>query len=154
SRSGTARPFPLWRLLSSPHSPPIDPITREWYCPQARIAGLLTFRALTGSAHPAALISIAQECGAFATHRALSRLSISTICTCIRVSARPLRRFLPQLFGHLRPEIGNAARRCRFVRGGRARLGTGGALAHIGVRSICAGIAALALGFALESVGR
>src|SRR5262249_19626847 len=110
SRSGTARPFPLWRLLSSPHSPPIDPITREWYCPQARIAGLLTFRALAGSAHPAALISIAQECGAFATHRALSRLSISRICTCIRVSARPLRRFLPQLFGHLRPEIGGTRR--------------------------------------------
>src|SRR5215471_9629411 len=110
SRSGTARPFPLWRLASSPHSPPIDPITRESYCPQARIAGLLTFRALAGSAHPAALISIAQECGAFATHRALSRLSISRICTCIRVSARPLRRFLPQLFGHLRPEIGGTRR--------------------------------------------
>src|SRR6516165_1386802 len=29
SRSGTARPFPLWRLRSSPHSPPIDPITRK-----------------------------------------------------------------------------------------------------------------------------
>src|SRR5262245_8078024 len=46
SRPGTARPFPLWRLRSSPHSPPIDPITREWYCPQARIAGPLTFQRL------------------------------------------------------------------------------------------------------------
>src|SRR5262249_25654208 len=46
SRAGTARPFPLWRLLSCPHSPPVDPITREWYCPQARIPGLLTFRPL------------------------------------------------------------------------------------------------------------
>src|SRR5262249_26290990 len=34
SRSGTARPFPLWRLLSCPHAPPVDPITREWYCPR------------------------------------------------------------------------------------------------------------------------
>ena len=34
------------------------------------------------------------------------------------------------------------------------QVGNGGALVHIGVRSICAGIAALALGFALEAVGR
>jgi Tlde1 domain len=33
-------------------------------------------------------------------------------------------------------------------------LGTGKVLVHIGVRSICAGIAALAIGVALESVGR
>jgi hypothetical protein len=46
------------------------------------------------------------------------------------------------------------ARRCRPVRGSRARLGTGGILVHIRVRSICAGIAALAIGVSLESVGR
>ena len=34
------------------------------------------------------------------------------------------------------------------------QVGNGGVLVHIGVRSICAGIAALAIGFALESVGR
>jgi hypothetical protein len=34
------------------------------------------------------------------------------------------------------------------------QLGNGGVLAHIGVRSICAGIAALAIGVALGSVGR
>jgi hypothetical protein len=34
------------------------------------------------------------------------------------------------------------------------QVGNGGALVHIGVRSIAAGIAALALGFVLESVGR
>jgi hypothetical protein len=83
SRSGTARPFPLWRLRSSPHSPPIDPITREWYCPQARITGRLTFRPLDRFRPSAALISIAQKCGAFATYRAVSRLFISRISTCI-----------------------------------------------------------------------
>jgi hypothetical protein len=59
---------------------------------------------------------------------------------------------LPQLFGLLRPEIGERGARCRPVRGSRAKLG--GALVHIGVRSICAGIAALAIGAALDSVGR
>src|SRR5438034_11834489 len=39
---------------------------------------------------------------------------------------------------------GNAARRCRRVRGSRARLGNGGVLVHIWVRSICAGIAEVA----------
>src|SRR5215813_2196524 len=34
------------RLLRAECSPPVDPITREWYCPQARIPGLLTFRPL------------------------------------------------------------------------------------------------------------
>src|SRR5262249_37825167 len=34
------------------------------------------------------------------------------------------------------------------------RSSNGGVLVHIGVRSICAGIAALAIGFALESVGQ
>src|SRR5262245_41282913 len=34
------------------------------------------------------------------------------------------------------------------------QVGNGGVLVHIGVRSLCAGIAALAIGFALESVGR
>jgi hypothetical protein len=47
-RTGTARPFPLWRLPSGPYSPPIDHI-REWYCPQARIANGLTFRPLFSS---------------------------------------------------------------------------------------------------------
>src|SRR5262249_26868822 len=36
----------------------------------------------------------------------------------------------------------------------RRQGGNGGVLVHIGVRWICAGIAALAIGFALESVGR
>src|SRR5262249_36989398 len=35
-----------------------------------------------------------------------------------------------------------------------ARLGTGGVLAHIGARSVCAGIAALAIGVALDSACR
>ena len=53
-------------------------ITREWYCPQARIPGLLTFRPLDRF-RP----SCAQECGAFATYRLVSCLFTSTICRCI-----------------------------------------------------------------------
>jgi hypothetical protein len=51
--TGTAPPFPLWRLRSSPYWPSIDPIIREWF-PQARIAGHLTL-------HP--LIWFRSECG-------------------------------------------------------------------------------------------
>jgi hypothetical protein len=43
--TGTAPPFPLWRLRSSPYRPPVDQI-REWYRPQARIAGRLTIQPL------------------------------------------------------------------------------------------------------------
>jgi hypothetical protein len=60
---------------------------REWYCPQARIAGHLTFQPLV-QFQPAPRLSvgpirIVQECGAFATYRPVSRASISTICRCI-----------------------------------------------------------------------
>jgi hypothetical protein len=61
---------------------------------------------------------------------------------------------LPQLFGPLWPEIGErGAAVPTFTRQSR-QLGNGGVLAHIGVRSICAGIAALAIGVALDTVGR
>jgi hypothetical protein len=85
-RTGTARPLPRWRLPSGPYSPPIDHI-REWYCPQARIAGHLTIQPL-GQFQPAPRVSvgptrIVQECGALATYRPVSRVSISTICRCI-----------------------------------------------------------------------
>src|SRR5262245_32905047 len=40
--NGTA--FSAVAPSSGPYWPPIDPITREWYCPQARIAGPLTFQ--------------------------------------------------------------------------------------------------------------
>src|SRR5258705_6739705 len=40
--NGTA--FSAVAPSSGPHSPPVDPITREWYCPQARIAARLTFQ--------------------------------------------------------------------------------------------------------------
>src|SRR5262249_9786562 len=128
----------------------VDPITREWYCPQARIPGLLTFRSL-GRFRPS--FSIAQECSTFATYRAISCLFISRICTCITAGACAPRTILAAIvWSSAAGKWGNAARR-RLVRGSRARLGTGGALIHIGVRSICTGIAALALGFALEPVG-
>jgi hypothetical protein len=57
---------------------------REWYCPQARIAGHLTFQPL-GQFQPAPRLSvgpirIVQECGAFATYRRVSCAFTSTIC--------------------------------------------------------------------------
>jgi hypothetical protein len=42
--NGTA--FSAVAPSSGPHWPPVDPITREWYCPQARIAGDPTFHRL------------------------------------------------------------------------------------------------------------
>jgi len=64
----------------------------------------------------------------------------------------PLRTILAAIFGLLCPKSGNAALPIctRQPRQG----GNGGDLVHIGVRSVCAGIAALAIGFAAESVGR
>jgi hypothetical protein len=46
SATGTARPFPLWRLPSGPYSPPVDPIYSGVVCPQARIGGHLTLQPL------------------------------------------------------------------------------------------------------------
>ncbi len=65
-----------------------------------------------------------------------------------------LGQFLPQLFGLLRPEIGERGRAVPSCTRQARQVGNGGVLVHIGVRWICAGIAALAIGFALESVGR
>jgi len=64
----------------------------------------------------------------------------------------PLRTILAAIFGLLCPQSGNAALPIctRQPRQG----GNGGNLVHIGVRSVCAGMAALAIGFAAESVGR
>ena len=78
--------------------------------------------------------------------------------SCVVRDCCPARRLWTILAAIVRSSIGrksgNAARRCRPVRNSRARLGNGGVLVHIWVRSICAGIAALAIGVALESVGR
>jgi hypothetical protein len=65
----------------------------------------------------------------------------------------PPRTILAAIFRSSAFEIGErSARRCRPVRDSRA---TGdGELVYIGVRSVCAGMAALAIGFAAESVGR
>jgi len=64
--------------------------TREWYCPQARIAGYLTSSRLVSPApalRPSVslihiVIHIVQQCGPFATYRWVSCLSASTICRC------------------------------------------------------------------------
>ena len=70
---------------------------------------------------------------------------------------------MPQLFGLLRPEIGPRRGGADPSEGAAPGWERGGVLVHIGVRSICAGIAALAIGtgiaalaigVALESVGR
>jgi len=50
-------------------------------------------------------------------------------------------------------KLGNAAQRCRPYEAA-APGWERGVLVHIGVRSICAGIAALAIGVALDSLGR
>src|SRR5215831_21378007 len=71
------------RLLRAECSPPVDPITREWYCPQARIPGLLTFRPLDRFRPSCVFDQHCSECGAFATYRLVSCLFTSTICRCI-----------------------------------------------------------------------
>src|SRR5262249_19409436 len=97
----------------------------------------------------------AQECDAFATYRGVSVLARSRICACITAVRIPLRTILAAIFGLLRPKVGErGARRCRPVTRQRRQGGNGGDLVHIGVRSICAGVAALTIGFAAESVGR
>jgi len=80
---------------------------REWYCPQARIAGPLTFQPVGGSAASRCFIIIAQECDAFATYRGLSTATLSRIRTCITADLAPLRT--------------NAARPVRASRPGRER---------------------------------
>src|SRR5262249_30291092 len=67
----------------------------------------------------------------------------------------PLRTILAAIFGLLRPKVGGTWRAaCRPVRGSGARVGTGGDLVHIGARSVCAGMTALAIGFAAGSLGQ
>jgi hypothetical protein len=65
---------------------------REWYCPQARIAGHSTSQLIVRF-QPAPRLSVGEtalgyECGAFATYRPVSCASTSTICRCITACAR------------------------------------------------------------------
>ena len=89
-RSGTARPFPLWRLRSGPVRRPSIQNIRERYSdhvPRARTvdqltcSGLVKFRPHCGFSLSA--IQIAQQCGRFATYRRVSRRFVSAICRCI-----------------------------------------------------------------------
>src|SRR5262249_19533405 len=61
---------------------------------------------------------------------------------------------LPQSFGCLRRENRGTRRGGGFYEAAAPGWGRGAALIHIRGRSICTGIAALALGFALEPGGR
>src|SRR5262249_38668639 len=85
-----------------------------------------------------------------ATYRAVSPQTLSRICTCKQRFEFFIGQFLPQ-FSVFCVRTGNAALPIctRQPRQG----GNGGDLVHIGVRSVCAGMAALAIGFAAESVG-
>jgi hypothetical protein len=65
---------------------------REWYCPQARIAGHSTSQLIVRF-QPAPRLSVGEtalgyECGALATYRPVSCASTSTICRCITAFAR------------------------------------------------------------------
>src|SRR5262249_54271400 len=72
------------------------------------------------------------------------------ICKCITASARVWQTILAAIVrssagGNRGTQRGGVARTTHH-----ARLGTGGVLAHIGARSVCAGIAALAIGVTLS----
>src|SRR5262249_2258550 len=148
--NGTA--FSAEAPSSGPYWPPVDPITREWYCPQARIAGPLTFQPVARFRPSGGFISIAQECGAFATYRDVSPQSLSRICTCMTAVRILLRTILAAIFGLLCPKSGNAALPIctRQPRQG----GNGGDVVPIGGRSVCVGMTALAIGFAAGSLGQ
>jgi len=88
----------------------------------------------------------------FATYRAVSAAALLRICTGMTAIRAPLRTILAAISVFIR-RSGHAAWRCRPSREPR-QGGSGGDLVHIGVRSICAGIAALAIGVALEPVDR
>jgi hypothetical protein len=81
-RTGTARPFPLWRLPSGPYSPPIGQILGSGIAPRPELAGHLTSVRLFSSDHPVNRISVATQCDLFATYRRLSSSAVSTICQC------------------------------------------------------------------------
>src|SRR6266511_3411503 len=57
--------------------------TREWNCPQARIAGHLTFHLVVRFRPHRYRISVSAQCHLFATYRPVSCSSASTICQCI-----------------------------------------------------------------------
>ena len=125
---------------------------REWYYPQARIAGPSTFQPL-GRFHPSC--GFDQHCSRVwrVCHTPCHKPLIYLENLHIHNSGCECRRTLAAIIRSSRAgNRGTRRGRCRLVRGSRARLGTGES--WWGCGSICAGIAALALGFALESVGR
>src|SRR5215471_17565513 len=95
-RSGTARPFPLWHLRSSPCATPIHrkysgavfrscppgPNTRTLNC---QPLGWFRLHWLSVS-----LMHVARQCGAPVTYRPVSYLSASTICRCTTAIGRTI----------------------------------------------------------------
>ena len=75
-------------------------------------------------------------------------------CSRLLSSASPLDDSCRNCSVFYRPEIGERGAAVPTRTREPRQVGNGGVLVHIGVRSICAGIAALAIGVALESVGR
>src|SRR5262249_24569547 len=78
--NGTA--FSAVAPSSGPYWPPVDPITREWSCPPGPNSWPLNIPA------GCPVMSIAQECGAFATYRAVSPQTLSRICTVLKADLR------------------------------------------------------------------
>src|SRR5215831_2806583 len=118
--NGTA--FSAVAPSSGPYWPPVDPITREWYCPPGPNSWPLNIPAgWPVPAHPVTFISIAQKCGAFATYRAVSPAALLRICTCMTAVRILLKTILAAIFGLLRPKVGGTWRAAVPVRGSGAR---------------------------------
>src|SRR5262245_46324685 len=124
--NGTA--FSAVAPSSGPYWPPVDPITREWYCPQARIAGPLTFQPVARFRPSGGFISIAQECGAFAHFPAVSSQTLSRIWTCIAAGRGPPKTIPGGNFRLPASEGGGTGGRGSGLYGGRGPGWDGGRL--------------------------
>jgi hypothetical protein len=85
--TGTARPFPLWRLRSSPYWLPIDPNSGV-VLPPGPNSWRFNIRSAWSVPRTLRLpISIARQCDPFATYRRVSQSPTSMICRCIAKQA-------------------------------------------------------------------
>jgi len=145
---GNGTTFSAVAPRSGPHWPPVDPITREWYRPQARIDGRLTFQ-------PAARFRPSVD-----SHS--HRPEAWRICHIPEPKCRRsfknlhMRGGTSSCSGTILAAIFRSSAKSGNAGRGGAHLyeAVGGVLVHTGVRSMCAGITALAIGVALDSVGR
>src|SRR5262245_5396781 len=109
-RTGTARPFPLWRLRAARIGRPSIQLLGSGLAPQARIAGRLTFQP---PGRFRSSYGFHQHCpGVWRVCHiwAVSPQTISRICTCMTAVRAPLRTILAAVFGLLRPKVGGTWR--------------------------------------------